>query len=628
MADLVNNLKEFSEDSMQRLLKDLNYMFTHLDERNVKRIYTEYCEIKSEDGETEIDGPLLIMKAKDSSTIRVKMGWDAASSEFLFNLYNSTGGVAINLDSTGNAIFSGTINTSQDAFIGKRLVLGWPSGTNLPTAFLSEIGLYMIRSGTTEYIAGLYSTVYNEGGPTERWEADFESSNMMAITAKNAISFYSYAGFETDVSPGNSSDFIDIYSFNNRLALNSGFELRGENTVKGTFIGSGYRDVFLGPDGDLPCNRVIANCDLEVDFADKLKYYYMHNVRVMPQCTTSPDVIDGCHLVSSTQYMASTIGVRIYGLTSSIGYHQFDFNLSTALDLSNFNDGTAMTSDDKLVCVVYVTSTSLFTAGKVYFSFGQSSDVCWNMRTSDFNYTTGWNLVVLPFAYYSIEGAPVMSAVNWVRYGWYGGGSTYAYAIIDYVGIIRKNSTDAEWFNPFTRDYNSTNYNEYEAYYGAVLKEHAGKPAIVQLPINSMWEYDMWLRSAMQTFEFQVDNFTMLSNYSPVLSAFIDDENYVNTRVSSGVLRLKGMVGGSTFGRTINCLSFGTFKNTRIKLKRQLDTWTAAFEVTTDPDTYREVTMYNGPGSTWEDVCAIYLGTENYDQGTKITDIKIKPYVV
>ena len=42
MADLVNNLYEFSDDTMQRLMKDLNYMFTHLDERNVKRLYTEY----------------------------------------------------------------------------------------------------------------------------------------------------------------------------------------------------------------------------------------------------------------------------------------------------------------------------------------------------------------------------------------------------------------------------------------------------------------------------------------------------------------------------------------------------------------------------------------------------------
>lgn len=626
MADLVNNLKEFSEDSMQRLLKDLNYMFTHLDERNVKRLYTEYCEIKSEDGETEIDGPLLIMKAEGSTVIRVKMGWDEASSEFLFNLYNSTGGIAISLDSTGNAVFSGTLNTSQDAYIGKRLILGWPSGTNLPTASLAEVGMYLIREGTTEYITGLYTTVYSFGTPNERWEADFESSNLMAITAKNTMNIYSYGGYEFGVSPINSSDYQDIYSFNNRALINSDYEIDTATTVKGTFIGHSFRDVFVGTTGDLHYNKVIANRDLEVDFADRLKYYYMHNVRVAPPCTTTPDAILGCHLVSSTERMASTLGIRIYALTTTVGYNQFDYNLANALDFANFNDGTAMSSDDKIVYVVYITSTSILSGNKVFFRLGQSSDVCWNMNTSDYNYTTGWNLVVLPFAYGSIEGAPVMSAVNWVRFGWYGGHSTTAYVIIDYIGVIRKNSTDATWFNPFVRDYNSTNYNEHESLYGAVMLENAGEPAIVQLPIDGVEYYDMWLRTGMQNFELQIDNFAMLGDYSPVLSAYIDSSNLVVARVTSGVLRISGLVDNSTFGRTINCDAFVARSNTRLKLKRQLATWTASFELTTEPGTFREVTMYNGPGPNWEDECAVYLGTEKYDQGSRITSIKIKPY--
>ena len=626
MADLVNNLYSFDEDSMQRLMKDLNYMFTHLDERNVKRLYTEYCNIQSEDGETIIDGPLLTMRKPDSSTIRLKMGWDASSSNFAFGLFTSDGDPSISLNSLGEAVFSGNVNTVKDIYIGNRLFLGWNGSTVIPPlAVLSTRGMYIMEPDTTKYMAAIYST--NISATTDQfYEFEMESSAPMNITSLNRMRLFMYAGYDgTNIASINSTDYMQLLAFNNKAYINS---MAGGSTAIGTMIGNDDRSVFVGSYDDW-YNKVISVTNVETNYSNRLKYYYMHNVRWSPPCTTAPNVISGCHLVSSTERIASTIGVRIYPLTTTIGFNQIDYNLTTALDFENYNDGTAMTSNDYLVIIAYISSTTILVStgySKVLFRLGNSSDVCWNFGTTGETYSAGWNIIKQPFTPDSIEGVPVMSAVNWVRYGWYGGHSTSHYVIIDYVGVIRANSTDATDFNPFVRDYNSTNYNQWESYSGVVMLENDGKPAIVQAPIDSVFEYDLWIRSAVQDFEFEVDNFSMLANFTPMLSAYIDSSNFVNARVSSGTLRLSGKINNSTFGRTVNCDAFLARTNTMTKLKRQLGTWTASFELTTDPMTYREVTMYNGPGSSWENFCALYIGHEDYDVGSRITGIRVKPY--
>jgi hypothetical protein len=99
-------------DRLSQMSKLLEYMLYNQDHDNVKQLFTEYCNIQSEDGETVIDGPLLTMRAAGSTTIRLKQGYDPASGNFVFNLYNTTGGQTVGIDSTGNATFTGTITGS------------------------------------------------------------------------------------------------------------------------------------------------------------------------------------------------------------------------------------------------------------------------------------------------------------------------------------------------------------------------------------------------------------------------------------------------------------------------------------------------------------------------------------
>jgi hypothetical protein len=102
-----------SEDSLIRLQRDLNYIIMNLDHKNVRRLYTEQCDIKSEQGETIITGPQIIMSANGSTTVRLAQGYNPASSNFEFALYNNAGAQTVGIDSSGNALFTGTVIASE-----------------------------------------------------------------------------------------------------------------------------------------------------------------------------------------------------------------------------------------------------------------------------------------------------------------------------------------------------------------------------------------------------------------------------------------------------------------------------------------------------------------------------------
>lgn len=112
-------------DNLIDLNRTLTYLMSHLDSANVKRLFTEYTDVRSKNGETVIDGPTLVMKAANSTTIRLKMGWVPTSSQFTFELYNSTGVKTVGIDSSGDATFTGTITGGliRTASTGERIEL-------------------------------------------------------------------------------------------------------------------------------------------------------------------------------------------------------------------------------------------------------------------------------------------------------------------------------------------------------------------------------------------------------------------------------------------------------------------------------------------------------------------------
>lgn len=142
----------FDEDSIIRLQKDLNHLLTHLDSQNVRKIYTERCEIKSEKGETVINGPLIEMYDLDavtsqaSTTLRLRMGFDESTNAFVFDLYTSDGVPTISMNSSGIATFSGDLNTAEDINVGNNIFIGYSSDLSLKGLYFNTTTPVMATS--------------------------------------------------------------------------------------------------------------------------------------------------------------------------------------------------------------------------------------------------------------------------------------------------------------------------------------------------------------------------------------------------------------------------------------------------------------------------------------------------
>lgn len=94
-------------DRLTQLSRTLEYLTGHMDYKNVRQLFTEYCQIKSKAGETVIDGPTLKMYDKQATPkLRLKMGYNPITGDFTFELYNAAGVKTLGLDSNGNVIMT------------------------------------------------------------------------------------------------------------------------------------------------------------------------------------------------------------------------------------------------------------------------------------------------------------------------------------------------------------------------------------------------------------------------------------------------------------------------------------------------------------------------------------------
>lgn len=606
MADLVNNLYELSEDSMVRLMKDLNYMFTHLDERNVKRLYTEYCNIQSENGETEIDGPLLLMKANGSSTIRLKAGWDAASSEFVFNLYGVDGTLTVNLDSTGDAVFTGTVNTDKDVFVGEHLYVGWGNSTLRPTLTTMPRGTYFLYPGSTQYIANMYTADWDDPestAPVLQPAFLIESSGYMYLYSRESAYFESDNNLYIRAGVAQPSTTVMVFHCGGKkIYINHnlwGSDFTTE--VRGTYIGrKGYIPTYMGNQKLVDRETVSAN-EIEYDYVnDEVRYFNVHNSKSVCMPTTVWTVIasTSLRLTGSLAVQASTRSIAFVNLTTS-AYYMEAWSTIASVDLTAFTDGTPMTTNDKLVMVIYVSSTAAInTDRKVYIHIGNSTLAYNEYNFNTINYSPGWQIAIKTFSPSATVGAPNMANVTWARLGWRTKtNSTSAYINFDHIGVHRVMGTV---YSDFQRNVNSTHIDFQDASY-SFAGTYNNMPVINMVDNYLLNDESITLANELYNFETEIRFITHKANYSPSLKyALYDstDSGYMECHVSSGVLRLRGLkqlygstVAGTTVSDYINCLAFAQFKDCTLKLKNVDGTYTAMFYETTSPDTYREVSL-------------------------------------
>jgi hypothetical protein len=139
---IINIYQPNLNDSLEKRVKDLTnsyidimqhlkYLMDKLDSKNVKRLATEYTKISSDKGETTFDGPLITMRDKQvTPVIRLQMGYDPTSERFVFKLRDTDGNNTLTLSDLGQILLSGKpLFEMYDADDVLRLKMGYDADT-------------------------------------------------------------------------------------------------------------------------------------------------------------------------------------------------------------------------------------------------------------------------------------------------------------------------------------------------------------------------------------------------------------------------------------------------------------------------------------------------------------------
>jgi hypothetical protein len=138
-----------------------NEFLNNLNHQNVRRLYTDYCEVKSADGKTVLDGPTLTMYGDDDVHVRLFAGYASSTNNFVYALNSSDGDNEFYV-SGGQAFFAGNVKTDKDAIVGNNLYIGSTDGLGKQIIMYNNGANYTIMglNGAGNFSIGHYADMY------------------------------------------------------------------------------------------------------------------------------------------------------------------------------------------------------------------------------------------------------------------------------------------------------------------------------------------------------------------------------------------------------------------------------------------------------------------------------------
>jgi len=452
----------FDEDGFIRLQKDLNHAMRHIDSKNVDYIHTNITEVQSENGLTEIVGPLLNMY-DTGGNLRLRAGYDTDGGEFLFSLYNQAGNVTIDLSDTGDARVY-TLHTSQEIYVGRRIFIDWDSTQKVDniytTGFPYQGGLFLRTPSSDFPVSGeRYMIGHILAGKTTG-STVFPYSHSLTIHSSGVLSLASFSWnqmlaraeiFSTLHTTGKSTDSAQIISFSGLAFINT-YNLSSQTdstTLRATIIGSSYREIYFGNTKNSSNRAACEGTQRHYTLEDDLIYYYQRNIRQYDEGHSTDWVVISTNVnIYFSQYYTAFANRRpvIRNNSTSAGYVYAVLTAAeglTAFDALSFNDNTIATTNDYLVWSFYAFNTTGMRSTDTFIRIGDSSDDNYIYRCSSKAVSEGWNVFYFKFDGYGTgtEGTPNLNAAAYMRVGFYyrGTGTVLGTRLAhNFLGVIRK----------------------------------------------------------------------------------------------------------------------------------------------------------------------------------------------
>jgi hypothetical protein len=405
----------FDEDGLIRLQKDLNHLLNNLNDQNVKSIRTEYCTISAKGGETILDGSLLemyewdIATSKSSTTLRLRAGYNKNTSNFEFNLWNSLSTTpTISLDSIGNAVFSGSINTSESVFVGDNIFLGQTGST------VSK-GLYFnATTPSTDEAEGTYnmkSAIYTAVNASSTLTVNINSSGAIDMISAKGI----YIARNADTMAAGSTYESDFVNSSNFSVNYYPYVILGDLVRHNAWVGNwSYNSSFCST--QLVATYGYVDASAEWSLEPYIKSMHAEQGKMIDEFDSTvgwiPNVLGYVEAVNSSanRRCLGLTGLTIYNQTTSAGDLTI-YKHYTDMDLYKANGARSLTSELNFYLLFYIYDLSrinILSTKAMQIELASSSSLGDKYRwllggtTTASTLTTGWNVVSkrLTYEYY------------------------------------------------------------------------------------------------------------------------------------------------------------------------------------------------------------------------------------
>ena len=393
----------FDEDGLIRLQKDLNHLLNNLNDQNVKSIRTEYCRVSAKGRETIIDGSLLEMydydigTSKATTTLRLRAGYNKATSNFEFSLWNSVSTTpTISLDSIGNAVFSGSVNSSQSVFVGDNIFLGQTNSTVFKGLYFNATTPTTAEAeGTTLMRSAIYTNFGSQG-----LIININSTNSIDMIAPNGI----FIGRNNDTNTSTSlAYYLETTNFN---IHNYPHVVLGDKARYNVWLGESNQSTSWNTT-NIVVSRGYADASVEWNMDSYVKSIWAEQGKIIDEFASTvgwiPTVTGYVETIatSKNKRCMGVTGLTLYNNSTSSGDVQI-YKHYTDVDIISNNGNRGMSSSVNFYMLFYLYDLNIInvlSTKAMQIELASSSSLGDKYRwllggtTSASTLTTGWNVV-------------------------------------------------------------------------------------------------------------------------------------------------------------------------------------------------------------------------------------------
>lgn len=382
--------------------------------------------------------------------------------------------------------------------------------------------------------------------------------------------------------------------------------------------------------------RVVALTDAELAYSSNLKfirdkeYYRLRNTNNLLSFTDYSDWTN--HYPSqndlSDEEDENLIGnncLSMENLLATAGWMSISQTFGSAVDLTEFYDGSASSVDDCLIFFFYISDQNAFS--NLEIRLGDDFSNCYFINLASLTLTTGWNNKYPQKSDFSTIGSPTgWNSISYVRIAPYAlAGYANEYIFFQRISLFRQDPVYSGFSNVFQR-YNGTSWeNDFNVaidvaglYYD--YGDFVEKTGYMLMNNINALEYDLYVYFSVINFRSRFEFYSKKAGECPSVVWRVNATNYFEVYVSSDTFYLKVTEAGAATTNS-EALTSSLIKNERlyISVEKEGSTIRAILDKVGDDRKILEYTTSISATSDG-DVC---IGKSSVDSLGLLTDFQI-----